>query len=252
MMETNIDRMFKSHVDYYCYHKNDSIRMTDNNDIVHKGTPIGMLTDVLTNDGCYLEYIVLSMQDYKRLNLKPKKKEIADKGNKYGYPVVYVPQVDIGFGVAERKEPITLTDYETLLKFDVTKHPVMMAKYTTLKDLELKCEIFVSYDQVIEGEFRSGTDILVNLFLEDRVEDDETYIFLYLVEPEYKDLRLLVDASINCIWFSEALKKPSFEQMDLVSSIHNKMYRNDRGYPLSIKCVPYVKVHKRLRKENML
>ena len=236
--ETNAEKIITGcYVGNYFGSKADKLRLIDNV-IYDTGTPIGKFIewwDELKDE--YAQLLVLTMQDFKsQPSWKTHKKKLIEAANAQGLPVVFVPDIDIGFGTITRK-----LDFET-----IGKELIKVAKYSVVKSsavLAAGQEILAyTYSQDLDEGIVSAEEILCKFIrLIDKTNEEEcldpiVHYFVYsTIEPDYKSLVKLISHNVDIIQFSH-LHDQSLNTEDYIqftNDIFSKAVRTEQNYSVS-------------------
>lgn len=249
-LRTNADRMFSRWYDGgWYYRKDDSIRLLEDNTIVDYNTPIGKLVDDAYDElsDRYIQFVILTMQQFKgQKTWKSHKLQIAKSANKFGFPVIYVPQIDMGFGVNEVMTYNNLdgiyNDLLTLANQHKTDKVAVLIKY----DGDLETLMYATEQDFGANEIASPVEVFkYNLSVN---ESNLTYISL--IEPSANEINELVELGVSRIYFGIPLEKPLSYHIDIVNSILVKNTRDTNGLPIKYHRMRNIKVNKWYERRN--
>lgn len=195
MRQTNAQRVIENYVNCTFWSEpKDQLRMDKlTYEITDRGTPIGKIVDGEISEDWWATFLVLTLQDFKsQPNWRTHKKQLAQAANENGLYVVFVDQLDIGFGVREtRGTKATETEevYKTLCK---------IAKYSQDEDLQTAAMCFkdgnifaASYNQLVDGKMMHAEDVLCKYCL--ALNEDETH------STEMLDWQMLLEPCVDCL-----------------------------------------------------
>lgn len=249
--KTNADRMFDSYYeDFWYYRKDDSIRLNEDFIITDNHTSIGIMVNGDYNElvDDYSNYILLTMQDFKsQRTWKTHRLQIAKSAINRGLPVIYVPEIDIGFGINVLSSyDNNLNDlYDKLLSLAIqhkTDQIGAIIKYNA--DV---MNIWAAPEQELEyKDVDKPIDILKHILTPD--ESDLTYVSL--VEPTTREINALIDVGVRRIYFAIPLKDTTLYHIDLVNSILNRSRKDNQGLPIKYRCFKHSKILKWHERRN--
>ena len=187
-MSTNAERIFEQYMNGDWGKPNDKIRLRGQ-DILSEGTPIGYIHEY--EDECEFtqRIVLLTLQDFKsQHSWKTHRKQLAMAANKAGFPVVFVDQLDMGFGImydiAEDTIPAQL---------------IKVAKYSQDEDIKTACCVTLyydntdkpsklySYNQLIDGEYIHAEEVVLNYI--ESLGIDKIRTIYSMLEPCYDCLQ---------------------------------------------------------------
>ena len=187
-MSTNAERIFEQYMNGDWGKPNDKIRLRGQ-DILSEGTPLGYIHEY--EDECEFtqRIVLLTLQDFKsQRSWKTHRKQLAMAANKAGFPVVFVDQLDMGFGImydiAEDTIPAQL---------------IKVAKYSQDEDIKTACCVTLyydntdkpsklySYNQLIDGEYVHAEEVVLNYIESLGIEKIRT--IYSMLEPCYDCLQ---------------------------------------------------------------
>lgn len=236
--ETNAEKIITGcFVGGYYGTKSDKLRLIDNI-IYDTGTAIGKFVefwDDITDR--YEQMLILTMQDFKsQPSWKSHKKRLVEAANNQGLSVVFVPQLDIGFGVIET----TQWSADELIKVarysqdeDIKTAVVLMAgqeviAYTYNQDLDEGIE----HAEAVICKYIRWLDKTNN---EEGLDPVKHYTVYSMLEPCYNCLVKLVSHNVDIIHFSHLHKDKwnTEEYIQFTNDIFNKDVRTEWNYPVS-------------------
>ena len=236
--ETNAEKIITGcYVGGYFGSKSDKLRLIDNI-IYDTGTPIGKFIDKFDEVmDEYSQILVLTMQDFKsQPSWKTHKKKLAQAANAQGLAVVFVPQLDMGFGTVETIK---------LLEDDLIK----VAKYSQDEDIKTAAVLMAgqeilayTYNQDLDEGMVHAEDILCKYIrLLDQANDEEGldpikhYTVFSMLEPCYNCLVKMVGHNVDIIHFSHLHKDKwnTEEYIQFTNDIFTKNVRTEWNYPVS-------------------
>ena len=214
MRVTNAQRVIENYVTASFWSEpKDEIRLTRDYEITDRGTIIGKIVDGQVSEDWWLTFLVLTMQDFKsQPNWKKHKLQLARAANENGLYVIFVDQLDNGFGV--RKTANTkVTEMN-----EVYKQLIKLAKYSQDEDLQTAAmcfkegEVFAaSYNQRILGHMYHAEDVVVKYCL--AAEENEMHSvtdildWQMLLEPCDHCLTEMLELGAQQITYAESHKK---------------------------------------------
>ena len=187
-MSTNAERIFEQYMNGDWGKPNDKIRLRGQ-DILSEGTPIGYIHEYEDEYEFTQRIVLLTLQDFKsQHSWKTHRKQLAMAANKAGFPVVFVDQLDMGFGImydiAEDTIPAQL---------------IKVAKYSQDEDIKTACCVTLyydntdkpsklySYNQLIDGEYVHAEEVVLNYIESLGIEKIRT--IYSMLEPCYNCLQ---------------------------------------------------------------
>ena len=137
--ETNADRLLEDLLLYGTFwaKKTDRLRLSDNGrTILSQGTPIGVfVSEYDDRSDCYQDFLVLTMQDFKsQPTWKKHKKDLIKAAHHQRLRVIFVPAMDIGFGV-----PASLISTEFMRANDICDLLIKVAGNSSEPDIKTSC-----------------------------------------------------------------------------------------------------------------
>ena len=236
--ETNAEKIITGcYIGGYFGNKADKLRLIDNI-IYDMGTPIGKCLDKFdeTMDE-YSQLLILTMQDFKsQPSWKTHKKKLVKAANAQGLPVIFVPQLDMGFGKTE----ITQWSTDELIK---------VAKYSQDEDIKTAAVLMAgqeviayTYNQDLDEGMVHAEDILCKYIRlldqaneEDGLDPIKHYTVYSMLEPCYNCLVKMIGHNVDIIHFSHLHKDKwnTEEYIQFTNDIFNKDVRTEWNYPVS-------------------
>lgn len=187
-MSTNAERIFEQYMNGDWGKPNDKIRLRGQ-DILSEGTPIGYIYEY--EDECEFtqRIVLLTLQDFKsQRSWKTHRKQLAMAANKAGFPVVFVDQLDMGFGIM----------YE-IAEDTIPAQLIKVAKYSQDEDIKTACCVTLyydntdkpgklySYNQLIDGEYVHAEEVVLNYI--ESLGIDKIRTIYSMLEPCYNCLQ---------------------------------------------------------------
>lgn len=265
--QSNSDRIMENFFNgtYYGSSK-DKLRLNGDNEILDCGTIIGKFVegfDEFKNE--YKQYLILTLQDFKsQPSWSKHKKDLIVAAKKAGIIVIFVPELDMGFGLNKNKTICKNTPinefYTDLLK---------IAKYSTENIKAASCLIkpgFGEYkDEVIAYTYNQtdndnivqhAEDILIDYIklFEKEPELEEGYgQFVSLIEPTESSLQEMIDIGASRIFFAtpHSNKYNTSAYIQLVNDISNKSITSINNKPVKYERVQDTRVEKFYDKEKI-
>lgn len=195
MKENNFVRLFDHyHTGNTYYKKTDALRYDINDSsIKDHGTIIGYIVSNYTDD-FYEDFMLISARNYKRdPSSQRRKQSLVQEAMKDGFFVIFVPELDIGFGLTEKKY-----NQEKVIDLLLKMRPM---HYQTIDGVCIYSE-----DQVIGYTFAqrgySAAEIMC-YYLEAIENDvDPSYCsILSLRRPNWSDLECITNHNIPIILY---------------------------------------------------
>ena len=222
---------------YYNFNKSDKLRLTEDNVISDQNTAMGKIVEFWDDAlDSYSQFLVLTMKNYKsQPTWKSHKLQLIRSAREHGLPVIFVPEIDIGFGVLDKTYDILSDNYKDLIE---------VAKYSTDPDIKTSClvcsgykVVAYSFNQEIDGEMLHAEEVLMRYirYLEYKDEIDNKYgpyTVLSLLEPCFDCLHKLIEQGATRIYFSQ-LHKDKWNTEDYIQ-LTNDIWANQLGllYPV--------------------
>lgn len=194
MKQSNAERVIEN---YLCCSQwaepKDQLRLTKDYEIMDRGTIIGKIVDGEISEDWWQTFLVLTLQEFKsQKNWATHKKQLAKVANENGLIVVFVDQLDMGFGVRDTKNtPAVSTEntYKTLIK---------VAKFSQDEDIKTAAMCFkdgaiyaTSYNQYVNGKWIHAEEALCKYCL--AMDEDEMHT------TEMLDWQMLLEPCFNCL-----------------------------------------------------
>lgn len=253
MRTTNVEKIFYAYTDGSVYYnKSDKLRLDENNRIIDNGTPIGFFDERYNEEtDSFDNFLILTLQDFKsQPSWKNHKKQLALEANKQGFYVLFVPLIDIGFGI----NPMSM--YLRTSLNSIVNDLLKIAKYSQDEDIKTACigldyenKVYVyTYNQLIFGEIEHA-EIVLTKYLRNLNSGITVYS---LLEPCTKCIRAMRDAGAYAIWYSHPHKAKwnTYEYIQLTNDIWTKRYLAFDGMALSYNILAHPKIDKFYNKEK--
>lgn len=238
---------------YSYYNKRDRMRLQDNEEITNNGTLMAYIYENMNTYDDYVTstYLVVSMQDFKsQPTWKKDRDDLVElaKSPDYGMRVIFVPELDIGFGVSK-------LDFNWLIVsniyFALNRYLLKVAKFSTnnrnaVMAIKLTDNLYnkilgIAVDQVNpNGTISLAEEILTDFItsLDDYSSEDE-YIYISLREPDYKGLQAMIQNNARFIYYAYPNCNPSTEYIQLANDVWSK----DVCHPTTNHSIHYDKVY---------
>lgn len=253
MRTTNVEKIFYAYTNGSVYYnKSDKLRLDENNRILDNGTPIGQFEEAYNEEtDSFDNFLILTLQDFKsQPSWKNHKRQLALEANKQGFYVLFVPIIDIGFGI--NSEPMYLSTSLNSIANDLLK----VAKYSQDEDIKTACigldyenQLYVyTYNQLIFGEIEHAEQVLVKY-----LRNLSSGIVVYsLLEPCVKCIKALRDAGAYAIWYAypHKAKWNTYLYIQLTNDIWTKRYLAIDGMPMTYNRLAHPKIDKFYNKEK--
>ena len=210
--------------------KGDKLWFNDNQ-IYDTNTLLGYFIDQWDNvKDESSHFLVLTIRNYKsQPNWKSHKKQLIREAREQCLPVIFVPDIDIGFGIEPYKINMLTDEYFNLL--DILKfntHERISAAALIIDD-EV---IAYTFGQVVDEEYMSAEDILCKYIRIVDEELDNEYTILSWTQPDGKTTMNMVKHNVIKMYYANILEAPSGNDIQVVNDIMSK-------YILSLnKCKP--------------
>lgn len=240
MRQTNAQRVIENYVNCSLWAEpKDQIRIDKNYEIASRGTPIGKIVDGEISEDWWATFLVLTLQDFKsQPNWRTHKRQLAQAANENGLYVVFVDQLDMGFGVRDTsgtKATETEEVYKTLTK---------IAKYSQDQDLQTAAMCFkdgnifaASYNQLVEGRMMHAEDVLCKYCL--ALDEDEMLDWQMLLEPCFDCLDSMIQLGAQQIIYAEN-HKPKWNTasyIQLTNDVFAGLVTSPRGHKIKLRKV---------------
>ena len=246
MRQTNAQRVIENYVNCTFWSEpKDQLRMDKlTYEITDRGTPIGKIVDGEISEDWWATFLVLTRQDFKsQPNWRTHKKQLAQAANENGIYVVFVDQLDMGFGVRDTsgtKATETEEVYKTLTK---------IAKYSQDQDLQTAAMCFkdgaifaATYNQLVEGRMMHAEDVLCKYCLaldEDEMHTTEMLDWQMLLEPCFDCLDSMIQLGAQQIIYAEN-HKPKWNTnsyIQLTNDVFAGLITSPRGHKIKLRKV---------------
>jgi deoxycytidylate deaminase len=246
-MSSNAERIFEQYMNGDWGKPKDKIRLRGQ-DILSEGTPIGYIHEYEDEYEFTQRIVILTLQDFKRhSSWKTHRKQLAMAANKVGFPVIFVTQLDMGFG----------------LMYDITEDTipaqlVKIAKYSQDEDIKTACCVTLyyddlstdkpsklfSYNQLIDGEYMHAEEVVLKYIESLGIEKIRT--IYSMLEPCYNCLQKAVDFKPQYIVYfqNHKVKWDTWGYIQLSNDLFAGQYKtevNGRQYKIQ-----YSKLHDKL------
>lgn len=265
--QSNSDRVIENFFTGKHYGQSgDKLRLNDDNEILDCGTIIGKIIEEFDNfKDEYRQYLILTLQSFRsQPSWNKHKKDLIAAAKKAGLIVIFVPELDIGFGLTKNKGVYNSTPinefYSDLLK---------IAKYSTEDIKAASCLIkpgFGEYkDEVVaytynqtdnNGVLQHAEDILIDYIslFDNENELKEGYgEFVSLIEPTEESLRGMINIGASRIFFASphSRKYNTGEYIQLVNDILNRSITSIKNKPVKYERIKDSRVDKFYDKEKV-
>lgn len=246
-MSSNAERIFEQYMNGDWGKPNDKIRLRGQ-DILSEGTPIGYIHEYEDEYEFTQRIVLLTLQDFKRQrSWKTHRKQLAMAANKAGFPVVFVNQLDMGFGI----------DYD-ITEDTIPAQLIKIAKYSQDEDIKTACCVTLyyedlgtdrpgklfSYNQLIDGEYVHAEEVVLNYIESLGIQKIRT--IYSMLEPCYNCLQKIVDFKPQYIVYfqNHKVKWDTWNYIQLSNDLFAGQYRTEvNGRPYRIE---YSKLHDKL------
>lgn len=245
MRQTNAQRVIENYITCSLWAEpKDQIRIDKNYEITSRGTPIGKIVDGEISEDWWATFLVLTLQDFKsQPNWRTHKKQLAQAANENGLYVVFVDQLDMGFGVRDTSGT-KATEIEEVYK-TLTK----IAKYSQDQDIQTAAMCFkdgaifaATYNQFVEGRMMHAEDVLCKYCLaldEDETHTTEVLDWQMLLEPCSDCLNSMIQLGAQQIIYAEN-HKPKWNTnsyIQLTNDVFAGLITSSRGHKIKIRRV---------------
>ena len=246
MRQSNVDRVYYNYLNKYNYYeKRDTIRVrlnqdTDYADVFDNGTRIGFFDK---HSG--MTFLILTLQEYKSApQMKRHIDKLVEKAQENGVLIIFVPEIDIGFGLSDRLPDIT----KDLIKIDkkvIEKGTAVCMRYY---DLDIGGVVTLySYEQIdpYEDTLISGLEVLINYT--SNVLEKTLY---FMTAPSIKDIELAIEYETNQInyGYSNKIRLPG--EWDFIDNLHGKRITTPSGKPVKYLFCPVTLLTKYINKNS--
>ena len=246
-MSSNAERIFEQYMNGDWGKPNDKIRLRGQ-DILSEGTPIGHIHEYEDEYEFTQRIVLLTLQDFKRQrSWKTHRKQLAAAANKAGFPVVFVNQLDMGFGI----------DYD-ITEDTIPAQLVKIAKYSQDEDIKTACCVTLyyedlgtdrpgklfSYNQLIDGEYMHAEEVVLNYVESIGIQKIRT--IYSMLEPCYNCLAKTVDFKPQYIVYfqNHKVKWDTWNYIQLSNDLFAGQYKTEvNGRPYRMQ---YSKLHDKL------
>lgn len=240
--------------EYVSLSKKDTIRFSidcDNNFMIcDYNTPMGYIKEMyIEQEDIYRTFLVLTMENYKsQPSWKLHKRALAKAANAQGIYVIFVNQLDIGFGIDPPSKSTTVDVYYDKLLELYKLSPLKTNTCLMFLEDDTTTDIFYAFDQVIDDEDLTALDILNMWF--NSIQGIKCSLILSLKESNVHDLKIAMNMSDNIAYGHLSINyKECDEYIELTNDIFNHKYTcNDR--PVKYNYIGYNKIDKYLEKEK--
>lgn len=246
-MSSNAERIFEQYMNGDWGKPKDKIRLRGQ-DILSEGTLIGYIYEYDDEYEFTQRIVVLTLQDFKsRPSWKKHRKQLALAANKAGFPVLFVEQLDMGFGlmydITEDAIPAQLVKIAKYSQDEDIKTACCVTLYYDDLSKDKPCKIF-SYNQLIDGEYVHAEEIVLNYIESLGIEKIRT--MFSMLEPCYNCLAKTVDFKPQSIIYfqNHKVKWDTQKYIQLSNDLFRGQYRtevNGRQYRMQ-----YCKLHNKL------
>lgn len=237
-MSSNAERIFEQYMNGDWGKPNDKIRLRGQ-DILSEGTLIGYIHEYEDEYEFTQRIVLLTLQDFRsQHSWKTHRKQLAMAANKAGFPVVFVDQLDMGFGI----------EYEIAENL-IPNQLVKVAKYSQDEDIKTACcatlyyddastdksAKMYSYNQLIDGEYVHAEEVVLNYIESLGIEKIRT--FYTMLEPCYNCLQKIIDFKPQYIIYTEnhKVKWDTYKYIQLTNDLFRGAYTtevNGRRYKI--------------------
>lgn len=240
MKQNNAERVIGHYITAWAlYARSDTLRMQDDYTITSCGTPIGkIIPGELNQLDEYVDFLVLTAQDFKsQPSWRAHKRALAKAANNAGLLVVFVPQLDIGFGLGEQS-------YEDKEIYAVNKLLLRIAKYSTDPDIKTAAACFkqgdilaLSYNQFVNDTWHHAEQVLVDYALTIDKNTCDLVDWQMLLEPCTNCLSSMIKVGAQSMIFSQKHKQKwdTDEYIDMTQDIFNGKLRSPNGHKICLR-----------------
>ena len=198
--ETNITRVLDAYCysNFYGFHKNDRIRITEDYEIYDTHTLMGKIESVYNKEtDTYKDYLILTLQDFKsQPSWKKHKMQLAKMANKYGLRVIFVPELDIGFAIS----PVYNIDMKKLIDLiklvPTPEYPIPNYQYMALIAYCNDEVVALTYTQCLEGEYIKAEEIIT-----DYLDKGQSFDFTVSCLSHDIGIRRLIECGAHRIFY---------------------------------------------------
>lgn len=247
-MSSNAERIFEQYMNGDWGKPKDKIRLRGQ-DILSEGMLIGHIYEYEDYDEYTEKIVILTLQNFKnQRSWKTHRKQLAAAANKAGFPVLFVEQLDIGFGLTY---DIAIDNVENVL--------VEVAKYSQDDDIKTACCALLyyddeftpskvySYNQLIDGEYMHAEEVVAQyLNSKDIVKVRAIYSML---EPCDNCLQKIIGFQPQYIFYykNHKLKWDTWKYIQLSNDLFRGKYRtevNGKSYKINYDKIHHNKIDK--------
>lgn len=240
MKQNNAERVIAHYITAWgLYSRSDTLRMQDDYTITSCGTPIGkIIPGELNQLDEYVDFLVLTAQDFKsQPSWRAHKRALAKAANNAGLLVVFVPQLDIGFGLGEQS-------YEDKEIYAVNKLLLRIAKYSTDSDIKTAAACFkqgdilaLSYNQFVNDTWHHAEQVLVDYALTIDKNTCDLVDWQMLLEPCINCLSNMIKVGAQSMIFSQKHKQKwdTDEYIDMTQNIFSGALRSPSGHKICLR-----------------
>lgn len=240
MKQNNAERVIAHYITAWgIYARSDKLRMQEDYTITSCGTPIGKIIPGEVNllDEC-VDFLVLTAQDFKsQPSWRAHKRALAKAANDAGLLVVFVPQLDIGFGLGEQS-------YEDKEIYAVNKLLLRIAKYSTDPDIKTAAACFrqgdilaLSYNQFVNNTWHHAEQVLVDYAQTIDINIYDLVDWQMLLEPCINCLSSMIKVGAQSMIFSQKHKQKwdTDEYIDMTQNIFSGALRSPNGHKICLR-----------------
>lgn len=243
------------------FDKDISLLIKNNGEILFRGNNIGFIVDK-ESEGLYHQFIVLTLQrSISDADFNKVIDIIADCANDLGYLVIFVPMLDIGFGIkvwdAISDKATIISNLLKVAKFskeDVKTAAAIVANSNSIVNKVTDEDFIYSYNQKLYGKVVHAEQVL-KLFVDENKQYVRYTNWYSLIEPCKNCLENMIDLGAIAISFLTSHKKKwnTDEYFDIVDKIQigiikNKSPINNKLVKISYNKINNVKVNKFYRR----
>lgn len=240
MKQNNAERVIGHYITAWAlYARSDTLRMQDDYTITSCGTPIGkIIPGELNQLNEYVDFLVLTAQDFKsQPSWRAHKRALAKAANNAGLLVVFVPQLDIGFGIGKQS-------YEDKEIYAVNKLLLRIAKYSTDPDIKTAAACFkqgdilaLSYNQFVNDTWHHAEQVLVDYALTIDKNTCDLVDWQMLLEPCTNCLSSMIKVGAQSMIFSQKHKQKwdTDEYIDMTQNIFSGALRSPNGHKICLR-----------------
>lgn len=239
-MNNNAERVIGHYITTWSFYaRSDKLRMQEDLTITSCGTPIGKIIQGevnLLNE--WADFLVLTAQDFKsQPSWRAHKRALAKAANEAGLLVVFVPQLDIGFGVGGQS-------YEDKEIYAVNKTLLKIAKYSTDPDIKTAAVCFkegdilaLSYNQFVNDTWQHAEQVLVDYAQTIDRNTCDLLDWQMLLEPCTNCLSSMIKVGAQSMIFSQKHKQKwdTDEYIDMTQDIFNGKLRSLNGHKICLR-----------------